>query len=248
MTLDVSPAYGLWLLAFVNAAVFIIFALSFSKPQTPRDWRSFGAFSAFLVALFAEMYGFPLTIYLLSGWLQSAYPGIDWFSHNAGHLPETLFGWRANPHFGPFHLLSFVLIGGGFWLYLRLAPAPPRALFICNAHEPESQPRLPRLRQEPRRQRERVRAGPGAVEHHVERLRAADRAADQPPAASRALRLRLARHRASEAITPPRLGSEDDTTASGSRCVTNSASSFARSGFAATSTFASARFRSSCPR
>ena len=116
MTLDASPAYGLWLLAFVNAAVFIIFALSFSKPRTPRDWRSFGAFSAFLVALFAEMYGFPLTIYLLSGWLQSAYPGIDWFSHNAGHLPETLFGWRSNPHFGPFHLLSFVLIGGGFWL------------------------------------------------------------------------------------------------------------------------------------
>lgn len=116
MTADSAPAYGLWLLAFVNAAVFIIFALSFVKPQTPRDWRSFGAFSAFLVALFAEMYGFPLTIYLMSGWLQSVYPGIDWFSHDAGHLPEMMFGWQASPHFGPFHLLSFVLIGGGFWL------------------------------------------------------------------------------------------------------------------------------------
>jgi len=68
------------------------------------------------VALFAEMYGFPLTIYLASGWLQSAYPGIDWFSHDAGHLPEMLFGWKLNPHFGPFHLLSFALIGGGFLL------------------------------------------------------------------------------------------------------------------------------------
>lgn len=116
MTPDTAPAYGLWLLAFVNAAVFIIFALSFFKPQTSRDWRSFGAFSAFLVALFAEMYGFPLTIYLLSGWLQSAHPGIDWFSHDAGHLPEMLLGWKVNPHFGPFHLLSYVLIGGGFLL------------------------------------------------------------------------------------------------------------------------------------
>jgi protein-S-isoprenylcysteine O-methyltransferase Ste14 len=69
-----------------------------------------------LVALFAEMYGFPLTIYFLSGWLQSRYPGIDWFSHDAGHLLEMLFGWKNNPHFGPFHFLSFGFIIGGFLL------------------------------------------------------------------------------------------------------------------------------------
>ena len=113
---DDVPAYGLWSLVIINSAIFIIFAYSFFKPQTKRDWRSFGAFSSFLVALFAEMYGFPLTIYFLSGWLQSRYPGIDWFSHDAGHLLEELFGWRANPHFGPFHLLSFAFIGVGFWL------------------------------------------------------------------------------------------------------------------------------------
>lgn len=112
----VAPAYGLWGLAAVNAAVFILFAFSFFKPKTRRDWRSFSMFSAFLVALFAEMYGFPLSIYLLSGWLQSRYPEVDWLSHDAGHLLEMAFGWRANPHFGPFHLLSFVLIGGGFIL------------------------------------------------------------------------------------------------------------------------------------
>src|SRR5215211_4591910 len=111
-----SPDYGLWVLVIINSAVFIIFAFSFARPRTKRDWRSFGAFSAFLVALFAEMYGFPLTIYLLSGWLQSRYPGVNWLSHDAGHLLEMLFGWRGNPHFGPFHLLSFIFIGGGFWL------------------------------------------------------------------------------------------------------------------------------------
>jgi protein-S-isoprenylcysteine O-methyltransferase Ste14 len=110
---DTAPAYGLWSLV---SAIFIIFAFSFFKPKTRRDWRSFGAFSAFIVALFTEMYGFPLTIYLLSGWLQSRYPSIDWFSHDAGHLLEMLFGWKVNPHFGPFHFLSFAFIGGGFIL------------------------------------------------------------------------------------------------------------------------------------
>ncbi len=114
-----TPAYGLWSLVIVNSAVFIFFAYTFFKPATPRDWRSFSAFSAFLVALFAEMYGFPLTIYFLSGWLQSRYPNIDWFSHDAGHLLEMLFGWKAEPHFGPFHILSFGFIGGGFILIAR---------------------------------------------------------------------------------------------------------------------------------
>jgi len=110
------PAYGLWSLVIINSLVFIIFAFSFAKPQSPRDWRSFGAFSGFLVALFAEMYGYPLTIYLLSGWLSSKFPGVDFLSHDAGHLLEMMFGWKANPHLGPFHFLSFAFIGAGFWL------------------------------------------------------------------------------------------------------------------------------------
>ena len=47
-----DSAYGLWSLVIINSLIFIIFAFSFTKPQTARDWRSFGAFSAFLVALF----------------------------------------------------------------------------------------------------------------------------------------------------------------------------------------------------
>jgi methanethiol S-methyltransferase len=84
--------------------------------DAPGDWRSFGAFSAFIVALFTEMYGFPLTIYLLLPWLSETFPGIDFLSHDTGHLLELMLGSRVNPHFGLFHVLSYLFVGGGFWL------------------------------------------------------------------------------------------------------------------------------------
>jgi protein-S-isoprenylcysteine O-methyltransferase Ste14 len=124
---DTPPAYGLWLLVVLNSAVFIIFAFSFFKPQTKRDWRSFGAFSAFIVALFVEMYGFPLTIFLFSGWLQARAPGIDLMSHDAGHLWQTIFGLKGNPHADWIHVLSFVLLGVGFWILASEWPVLYRA-------------------------------------------------------------------------------------------------------------------------
>ena len=117
-----GSAYGLWLLVVVNIGVFVMFAFSFFKPVNARDWRSFGAFTAFIVALFVEMYGFPLTIYFLSGWLGRKFPSVDLLSHDAGHLLELLFGWGGDPHFGPFHILSYLFIGGGFWLLAEAWP------------------------------------------------------------------------------------------------------------------------------
>jgi protein-S-isoprenylcysteine O-methyltransferase Ste14 len=111
-----TPAYGLWTLVVVNSAIFIIFAFSFFKPKSRRDWRTFGSLSAFIVALFIEMYGFPLTIYLLSGWLARLVPGIDPFSHNAGHIWGTVLGFKGDAHLNPIHLASDVLIFGGFIL------------------------------------------------------------------------------------------------------------------------------------
>src|SRR5512137_2967864 len=110
------PAYGLWGLVVINAAVFILFAMSFFHPRTARDWRSLGAFAAFIVALFTEMYGFPLTIYLLSGWLASRYPGLDLYSHNSGHLWEDLLGSTGDPHMAPIHIISNIMIIGGLYL------------------------------------------------------------------------------------------------------------------------------------
>jgi protein-S-isoprenylcysteine O-methyltransferase Ste14 len=119
--------YRLWTLVIINSAVVIIFAHSFTHPHTARDWRSFGAFVAFIVALFTEMYGLPLTIFLLSGWLGSRYPGLDLFSHDSGHLWNTLFGIKGDAHFSPLHILSNAFIFGGFillssaWKVLYLA-------------------------------------------------------------------------------------------------------------------------------
>lgn len=114
-----ANGYGLWFLVVVNAAIFILFAFSFVHPHTPRDWRTFGAFSAFIVALFTEMFGFPLTIYLLSGWLGDRYPSTDVLTHNNGHLWTTFLGWGGDPHLSPFHLLSYLLIGSGFVLIAK---------------------------------------------------------------------------------------------------------------------------------
>ena len=115
MTED-TPAYGLWMLVIFNSAISLMFAFSFFKPQTARDWRTFGAFAAFIVALFVEMYGFPLTIYFMSGWLQTRFPGIDLLSHNSGHLWSTLLGEKGDPHFGVLHIASYVFLGFGFYL------------------------------------------------------------------------------------------------------------------------------------
>jgi len=116
---ETAPAYGLWHLVILNSAIFIFFAFSFIKPKTKLDWRSLSAFSAFIVALFVEMYGFPLTIYFLSGWLQSRFPQADLLAHGSGHLWHTLFGFKGNPHTHPIHLLSNVMIFAGFYLTYR---------------------------------------------------------------------------------------------------------------------------------
>jgi protein-S-isoprenylcysteine O-methyltransferase Ste14 len=115
MTHDAS-GYGLWTLVVLNSALFLMFAFSFFKPNTARDWRTFGAFAAFIVALFVEMYGFPLSIYLMSGWLQTKYPNLDLLSHNSGHLWSTLLGEKGDPHFGALHIASYVFLGLGFYL------------------------------------------------------------------------------------------------------------------------------------
>jgi protein-S-isoprenylcysteine O-methyltransferase Ste14 len=112
---------GLWVLVAINSVIFIAFAASFFHPRTGRDWRVMGAYSAFIVALFAEMYGFPLTIYALSGWLGSSFPALV-PTHAGGHLLNDLIGWQGDPHLSPFHLASYVVMIVGFVVLSKAWP------------------------------------------------------------------------------------------------------------------------------
>jgi len=85
-------AYGMWVIVAFNIGLFLFFILSFIKPSKRVEWRNMGIVMAFLVALFTEMYGFPLTIYLLTGWLGDVYPALQPFSHKYGHLWVVVFG------------------------------------------------------------------------------------------------------------------------------------------------------------
>lgn len=105
--------YGLWAAVIIDSLVFILFALSVFHPASKRDWKAMSAFSAFILALFAEMYGFPLTIYFLTSYFGSRFSELS-FTHNGGHLWSELIGWQGDPHLSPFHLASYVFIGGGF--------------------------------------------------------------------------------------------------------------------------------------
>ena len=92
---NISYAYGFWSLVIVNVALFAFFILSYLAPVKKREWRSMGVTLAFFVALFTEMYGFPLTIYILTGVLGSRYPALNPFSHASGHLWLTFLGGGA---------------------------------------------------------------------------------------------------------------------------------------------------------
>lgn len=67
---------------------------------------------AFMIALFSEMYGYPLTIYILTSILGNKYPVLNPFTHANGHLWVALTG--GSPIlFNILHPLSNVLIFAG---------------------------------------------------------------------------------------------------------------------------------------
>jgi protein-S-isoprenylcysteine O-methyltransferase Ste14 len=99
------------------AAIMVVLAswllYRYVAPKGWREWSRAGLVQAFIVALYAEMYGFPLTIYVLTSVFGVQIPWL----HVSGHLWATLLG------FGPFGAMVEMLLGGlfillGIWLLI----------------------------------------------------------------------------------------------------------------------------------
>lgn len=108
-------AYGLWPIVLLNVALVLGFVFGFLRPRGRADWRAMGVFTAWLVALFTEMYGIPLTIYALTALLGRKYPVLDPFTHKNGHLLVALAGGSRAVYF-----LVMTLTTVAFWVAIVL--------------------------------------------------------------------------------------------------------------------------------
>jgi methanethiol S-methyltransferase len=78
---------GYWGLALIVILLISWFFYRYLAPQSWREWSRAGLIQAFIISFYAEMYGFPLTIYLLARFF-----GLDVTWREGGNLWAQLFG------------------------------------------------------------------------------------------------------------------------------------------------------------
>jgi len=85
MTENISHS-GAWIIALIMIVLVSWLLYKYLAPKSWREWAGAGVVQAFIIALYAEMYGFPLTIYLLA-----RFGGLDKTNINA-NLWTSLIG------------------------------------------------------------------------------------------------------------------------------------------------------------
>jgi protein-S-isoprenylcysteine O-methyltransferase Ste14 len=83
---EVAAHSGAWAIAVIVIVVASWLFYRYFAPKSWREWTAAGLVQAFIIALYAEMYGFPLTIYLIT-----RFSGLD-REYVSANLWSTLLG------------------------------------------------------------------------------------------------------------------------------------------------------------
>ena len=78
---------GTWGLAVIVIVIVSWLLYRYLAPDDWKEWTRVGVVQAFIIAFYAEMYGFPLTIYFLARFF-----GLDFAWNEGGNLWVQLFG------------------------------------------------------------------------------------------------------------------------------------------------------------
>ena len=82
---DGGGHYSQWPVVLISTAILSFFILAYVVPIGKASWRSAGLVQGFVLALFTEMYGFPLTVYFVASYLGAPFVGRG-PEHLDGHL------------------------------------------------------------------------------------------------------------------------------------------------------------------